>query len=85
MKSREKIGTKTTRKRLTRQALEQATKEELIDLVLALFARVEELERRLGMNSSNSSKPPSTDSPQTKKNSRKKKSKRKRGGQPGHE
>ena len=59
MKSREKIGTKTTRKRLTRQALEQATKEELIDLVLALFARVEELERRLGMNSSNSSKPPS--------------------------
>lgn len=53
----------------------------------ALRARVEILERRLGMNSSNSSKPPSSDPPGTKKARRKKKkkSKRKRGAQPGHE
>ncbi len=71
---------------LSRTVLEQATKEELIELVLALVAKVEEMERRLGMDSSNSSQPPSTDSPQAKaKRRKKKKSKRKRGGQPGHE
>lgn len=82
---REKIDKETSREKMTRKVLEQATKEELIELVLALVARVEELERKLGMNSSNSSKPPSTDPPQSKNKSRKKKSKRKRGGQPGHE
>jgi uncharacterized coiled-coil protein SlyX len=35
--------------------------------VAVLIERVEELERRLGKDSSNSSKPPSSDSPHTKK------------------
>jgi len=35
----------------------------LIVKLQALQDRVDELERRLGLNSSNSSKPPSTDSP----------------------
>jgi len=81
---------------LNRAVLEQASKNQLIDLVLllqeqckqiaVLKARVAELERRLGMNSSNSSMPPSSDPPQAKaKRRNKKKSKRKRGAQPGHE
>ena len=56
----------------TRQALEGLSKSQLIDLVMPLWrdnaqlrARVEELERRLGMNSQNSSKPPSSDGPDT--------------------
>lgn len=62
---------------LTRAQLEQLTKPQLIDIVMLLQARVrqleeqnrrlearvEELERRLGMNSGNSSKPPSSDPP----------------------
>ena len=53
--------------------------------------RIEELERRLGQNSSNSSMPPSTDPPMTRQQrralarERAKKSLRKPGGQPGHE
>jgi transposase len=56
-----------------------------------LRERIEELERRLGQNSSNSSKPPSTDPPMTRQQrralarERAKKSLRKPGGQPGHE
>jgi transposase len=38
--------------------LSSAEKDALID---ALLARVEELERRLGLNSSNSGKPPASD------------------------
>lgn len=85
--------------RLTREVLELATKEQLIDLILMLQekyeaqlavhqARIAELERRLGMNSSNSSKPPSSDSPRGKKRLSKKnrkKKKRKQGAQPGHQ
>jgi len=86
--------------KLTREQLEQATKQQLIELVLVLQdqveklleqnqlieARVSELERRLGMDSSNSSKPPSSDPPasKAKQRRRKKKSKRKRGAQHGH-
>ena len=53
-------------------------------VVLALEARVAELERRLGLNSTNSSKPPSSDGPHVKRPPAKPKSKKKRGGQPGH-
>ena len=58
----------------------------LIDLILILEKRIEELEARLKMNSSNSSKPPSSDGlnkPSPK--SQRKKSGLNRGGQPGHE
>ncbi len=78
--------------RWTRAVLELATKDQLIDIILAqqqqiemLEQRVSELERRLGMDSSNSSKPPSSDTPAAQKKRRhKKKSKRKQGAQPGH-
>ena len=42
-------------------ALSQLSKDELIALLLAYAARIAELERRLGLNSSNSGKPPSSD------------------------
>ena len=50
-----------------------------------LVARVAELEKRLNMNSSNSSKPPSSDGLKRKpKSLRRKNTGRKPGGQPGH-
>jgi len=49
-----------------------------------LTARVAELERRLGKDSTNSSKPPSSDHPHAKPVRPKPKSKRSPGGQPGH-
>ena len=51
-----------------------------------LRARVEELEEKLRIDSSNSSKPPSSDPPwqEKKKEQNRSKRKRKRGGQPGH-
>ena len=52
--------------------------------VTALLARVAELEARLGMNSRNSSKPPSTDPPNVAARPKRPPSGRKRGGQPGH-
>src|SRR5450755_2007675 len=59
--------------------------EAVVDLVLSLMARVEELERQIGRNSRNSSLPPSRDSPDARKERRKKKeSDRSQGGQPGH-
>jgi transposase len=79
--------------RLTREALQSRSKDELIELVLALaplVERVETLERevaqlkaRLGQNSQNSSKPPSTDPPGTQR-PQKESSGRAPGGQPGH-
>jgi transposase len=50
----------------------------------ALQKRVGELEQRLGQNSTNSSRPPSSDPPHVKRPPPKPKSGRKRGGQPGH-
>jgi transposase len=44
-----------------REALNQLSKDDLIALLLAQEARIAELERRLGLNSSNSGKPPSSD------------------------
>jgi transposase len=52
--------------------------------ILALQARVAELERRLGQTSQNSSRPPSSDPP-TVVRARRPASKRPPGGQPGHE
>lgn len=52
--------------------------------VAELAAVVEELRARLDKNSSNSSKPPSSDLPGTKKPAKKMPSGRKPGGQPGH-
>jgi len=68
-----------------RSELAQLSESQKIDLIIELMARVTALEVRLGMNSSNSSKPPSSDGyakPAPK--SLRRKSGRKRGGQPGH-
>jgi transposase len=56
---------------------------QLMAQVAALTARVAELEARLGQNSSNSSRPPSSDTPGSPRQ-RKKPTGRSAGGQPGH-
>jgi transposase len=68
-----------------RSELAPLTESQKIDLIIQLMARVTALEVRLGMNSSNSSKPPSSDGyvkPAPK--SLRRKSGRKPGGQQGH-
>src|SRR5262245_12047652 len=50
----------------------------------ALQRRVEDLEQRLGQNSTNSSRPPSTDGPTVKRRPPRSPSGRKKGAQPGH-
>ena len=79
---------------MNREALALLSKDALIDLVLSLAARLDELERRLGLNSTNSGKPPSSDGlskPPAGKQKRRRtgslreKSGRKPGGQKGHE
>ena len=75
-----------------RETLATFSKEMFIELVLALqeqvvflSKRVDELERRLAQNSSNSSRPPSSDLPGNPPPAgRSRKSKRKPGAQPGH-
>src|SRR5262245_57965137 len=53
-------------------------------LIVTLQERIRDLEARLGQNSSNSSRPPSTDPPQAPPRPKAPPSGRKRGGQPGH-
>src|SRR4051812_22522897 len=53
-------------------------------LIVALQARVRELEGRLRQDSSNCSRPPSSDPPQTPARPKAPPSGRQRGGQPGH-
>ena len=57
----------------------------IIMMVEKLEARIKELEEKLGMNSSNSSKPPSSDNKLSKKKATQKSSEKKRGGQKGRE
>jgi hypothetical protein len=62
-------------------------KEAVYVLILSLSARIEALEQHLGMNSSNSSKPPSSDGlskPKPKPKNLREKTGRKPGGQEGH-
>lgn len=60
--------------------------ETALETIAKLRARVAELEEKLGKNSSNSSKPPSSDPPWAEPKPKPKRGKkRKRGGQPGHE
>src|SRR5690348_9607733 len=58
----------------------------ILAVIAALEKRIADLEQRLGQNSTNSSKPPSTDPPAVKIKRRPPTppSGRKRGGQPGH-
>jgi transposase len=79
------------RREQVREAIERDP-ESVVDLVMALQERIEELERRLGQDSRNSSKPPSSDPPKSRAERRrearekaKEWSKRGPGGQPGHE
>src|SRR5216684_1529576 len=71
---------------MNRESAAEPSREELIALVAALKAHIAELERRLGLNSSNSGKPPSSDG--LKKPARVKslreRSGNKPGGQKGH-
>jgi transposase len=70
-----------------RDALNQLSKDALIALLLAQEARIAELERRLGLNSSNSGKPPSSDGlnkPPQRVSSLRAPSGKKTGGQRGH-
>src|ERR1019366_4375076 len=78
---------------MNRGAPVEPSREELIALIAAqaaeiaaLKARIAELERRLGLNSSNSGKPPSSDGLKKPARGRslREKSKRKPGGQKGH-
>ena len=71
---------------MDRTALDRLSKEELIALLLAQSERIAELERRLGLNSGNSSKPPSSDGPRKspRVSSLRERSGRKPGGQKGH-
>src|SRR5215210_4057171 len=56
----------------------------LVEQNLALQRRVADLEARLNLNSTNSSRPPSSDPPSVKRAPPRKPSGKKRGGQPGH-
>jgi len=56
----------------------------LVEQNLALIRRVADLEARLNLNSTNSSRPPSSDPPSVKRAPPRKPSGKRRGGQPGH-
>jgi len=67
------------------EAIYDAGKEAVVAILLKTDERISKLEARLGMNSTNSSKPPSSDNKLTKKSKDKKSNaKASRGGQSGH-
>lgn len=70
-----------------RPDLSTLSSEEKDALIIALLERVEELERRLGLNSANSGKPPVSDGfkKPSRVNNQREKTGRKSGGQAGHE
>ena len=72
---------------MQRPDLSKLSGEEKDALIDALLARVAELERRLGLNSSNSGKPPASDGfkKPSRVNNQREKTGRKSGGQAGHE
>jgi transposase len=67
----------------TENAVLRAEHEELRRMVAALTQRVTELERRLACDSSNSSRPPSSDAPWSKKPAKKRSSRSRSGRKPG--
>jgi transposase len=78
--------------RVEAEAIYAAGREAVVEVLLAmdrriqqLEARVEQLERQLAKNSGNSSRPPSTDAPRRASGRGKDRSGRKPGGQQGHE
>jgi transposase len=71
--------------RFTAYEKQVATLREQVSTVDDLKAEVAELRERLGQNSSNSSKPPSSDPPSYKPSPPREPKGRKRGGQPGHQ
>lgn len=68
---------------MNKDAKDTYTKQ-LEDKIVTLEARIQELERLLGMNSQNSSKPPSSDGPEVSKPHKTNKGRKKRGAQKGH-
>lgn len=67
------------------EAIYDLGKEAVVKILLEMDARIRRLEERLGMDSTNSSKPPSTDNKLTKTPPQKSSDKKtKRGGQKGH-
>jgi len=75
-------------KKAEAEAIYDLGKEAVVEILLKMDARITTLETKLGLNSNNSSKPPSTDSPfipKAKKDATTNNSKRKSGGQKGHE
>lgn len=70
-----------------RPDLSKLSSDEKDALIVALLERIEELERRLGLNSANSGKPPSSDGFKKpwRVNNQREKTGRKSGGQVGHE
>ena len=69
------------------EAIIEAGKEAVIVTLHQQCEQIEKLEKlvaSLRQNSTNSSRPPSSDGPGTKKKTRKRKSRKKQGAQPGH-
>ena len=79
MRNYDKIGSRN------RETLKKLTEAEKDELILALIAKIAELEARLNQNSSNSSKPPSSDGFKKVPKSLRKPSVKRAGGQRGHE